>query len=395
MCGCTGVVHDLLWRATGTIATTMSSENLTVRERFRICVRDFLALDLAGGRADSAEFQQKVTQLLTEFRLVQSIVDGLSLFSDNEQLREINTPYLSFATLPYYAACLYMRSLADASGAYDEKDKFQNKPENLQRAKVMLAAYLNQLESFGGVLLELQKKTLDSFEKSYDPSVEELLGQNKNPVQKRAEKIENFKAEKALKGKLQILEGYYEKNSTDDDEDALLSLDEEVVRAIYIDQLRLFAINAFDNLESIAMELQVLKQRPAFESRQKTQDTRERLSALDSTGYTSRLERNPAAPTHISELLSRQGKILRPFTITRNKQELREKVFGTGQTLPSMTVEEYLDYELANGKMAKEEEKKDDESESDDSDEELRKREWDDWKDENPRGSGNMKANLG
>lgn len=67
-----------------------------------------------------------------------------------------------------------------------------------------------------------------------------------------------------------------------------------------------------------------------------------------------------------------------------------------------MTVEEYLDYELANGKMLKDEvkdnnpaNKDDNDSDTEDSEAEEEKRRWDDWKDENPKGAGNMKANIG
>jgi len=49
--------------------------------------------------------------------------------------------------------------------------------------------------------------------------------------------------------------------------------------------------------------------------------------------------------------------------------------------------------------MMKEEVKdvnKESDYESDEDDEaQLEKRRWDDWKDENPKGAGNMKANIG
>ncbi|CAI5759278.1 unnamed protein product [Candida verbasci] len=139
------------------------------------------------------------------------------------------------------------------------------------------------------------------------------------------------------------------------------------------------------------MEIKVISNKPV----QKT-DIRERERTSDPTGFTTRLESRPGLNSgKISDFLSKQGKILKPFTIT-NKQDLQKKVFGTGQMLPSMTVEEYLDYELANGKMMKEEQPQAEKfSEDEDSDDELEKRRWDDWKDENPKGSGNMGANIG
>ena len=141
------------------------------------------------------------------------------------------------------------------------------------------------------------------------------------------------------------------------------------------------------------MELEVLKKMPAPNKNPKPP---QKEQPIDPTGYTTKLEVVPGKKQPISSLLSKQGKILQPFTITANKNELRNKVFGTGQVLPSMSVEEYLDYELANGKVAAEEVKNEkNDQDTDDSDEELEKRQWDDWKDDNPKGMGNTGANLG
>lgn len=371
----------------------------TVRERFRDAVALFRELDESAERQDQESFQRKLASLLKEFDTIQSLVNSLALFSDNEKLKEVSTSYLPFATVPYYLACLYMKLLADIllGFAFDKSDLLKHKLNNLQRAKVHTALFLHQLEAFGGVLTEEQTKRIDSFANSYNPSIEEITALG-NAVTQRAEKIANFKKERELQQKLLILDQYYKTSKNEhDDEDILRALDEDVVRAVYIDQLKLFSLYSFKNLELIAMELQVLLNRPAFEKAAK-QDKAERPQEKDDDfGYTTRVESNPNRKKKISELISAQGKILQPFTITSDKQELRKKVFGTGQVLPSMSVEEYLDYELANGKMLKPESNDNayQSSDEDDSDEEIRKREWDDWKDDNPKGSGNMKANIG
>ena len=119
------------------------------------------------------------------------------------------------------------------------------------------------------------------------------------------------------------------------------------------------------------MELQVLQHRPTNDdlnsssstssNRLETQDSRSKTRVKngggggdddddDDYGFTTKLESIPKISYQVSDLINKQGKILQPFTITSQRQKLKEKVFGTGQILPSMTVEEYLDYELANGK---------------------------------------------
>ena len=192
-------------------------------------------------------------------------------------------------------------------------------------------------------------------------------------------------------------------------ENELNKFDDEVIRLIYIDQLKLFTLKSFNMLESISMELQVLQNRPNSSSNPEQQqqleqdgkeDNRSRQYTKENDyGFTTKLENKPKLSYQVSDLINKQGKILQPFIITSQRDKLKEKVFGTGQILPSMTVEEYLDYELANGKMMKDEVKdkpKDNEDEDElNEDEELEKRQWDDWKDENPKGAGNMKANIG
>lgn len=376
-----------------------SNERLTVRERFRSAVRSFFELEESPERQDLETFQRKTGSLIHEFQLIELIVSSLSLFSDNEKLNEINTSYLPFAAIAQYLAGLYMKLLADVSNGftYDPNDRLKYKGLNLQIAKGKLASFLVQLDNFGDILAAEQKKRLDSFETTYNPSNDEIAAYGGNAATRRAEKIANFKYERELRNKLHILDDYYKGGNEDDGDEIFNTFDEEVVRAVYIDLLKLYSLYAFNNLELIAMELQVLGNRPVGFVPKAIDNPEKKKSSEDDFGYTNRVEELPFKKKHISDLISKQGKILRPFVITNGKQDLQRQVFGTGQVLPSMSVEEYLDYELANGKMAAEgpKEEYDSGDEEEDSDAEIKQREWDDWKDENPKGAGNMKANIG
>lgn len=376
-----------------------AGKQYTVRERFRIAVNQFLLLEDSTQRQDEEASQRKLAVLLQEFEVIQTLVNSLSLFSENEKLQEISTSYLPFATIRYYVACISMKLLAAFNPGFDfdKNDILKYKESNLQKAKRNYAMFLNQLEAFGNILSADQVKRIDSFKNSYNPSIDEIISLGGSATTQRAEKIANYKQERELQQKLRILDEHYRSAGKEDaDEDLFATFDEDIVRAVYIDQLKFFSLLSFKNLEMLAMELQVLIKRSAFQEERKYRAS-VKAEESDEFGYTSRLESDPNRRKNISELISKQGKILQPFVITKDKQELRRKVFGTGQVLPSMSVEEYLDYELANGKMLKDESKDQgpDDSDDDDSDEELRKREWDDWKDDNPKGSGNMKANIG
>lgn len=378
----------------------------TVSERYRNAIGKFQSIFNGspgfGDRKDSLKYQTNVGDLIKEFTLIQLIVDRLDLFSDNESLNEINVSYIQFINLDYYLGLLYSDYLWNPKSgqAPEASDPIEFKEMNITIAKSKLVHFIAQLDNYGEVLSKSQSSRVNSFKEIYNPTYDELVTYS-NPGLKRADKIENYKLEKELKGKLQILNDYYNQNSEkgeDEDDSMFERFDEEIVKAIYIDQLRLFSISAFNNLELLSMELQVLSNRPKQRITEiDPPKSKEEPSMENDYGYTSKLESLPFKnKSKISDLISKQGKILQPFTITSNKQDLKLKVFGTGQVLPSMSVEEYLDYELANGKMMKEEVKDEkNDSDSDNSDEELEKRQWDDWKDDNPKGSGNMKANLG
>lgn len=378
-----------------------TNDNLTVRQRFRNAVKSFKDLEESPLRQDLEGLQETVVKVIHNFKFLQAIVDSLSLFSDNEELHEINTSYLSFLAISYYESCLFMKLLADVTRGgfvYNVDDKLEFKVHNLQIAKKKASEFLHVLDSIGGILSKEQAQKLNTFKSSFDPSIDEINSLSGNPVTRRAEKIANFTLERELRQKLAILGSYYSKEtkSEESDDELIESLDEEIVRQVYIDQLKYFSLLAFDNLELIALELQVLSNRPTFE-KQKLERERQakREKSEDEFGYTSKLEVLLNQPKKISDLISKQGRILQPFTIS-NKQELRNKVFGTGQVLPSMTVEEYLDYELANGKMLKEDSNTSKfSSDEEDSDQELEARQWDDWKDDHPKGSGNIKGNIG
>lgn len=381
-----------------------NQDNRTVSERYRIAIGKFQRV-IDGdnnNRKDSIRYQTTLNDIIKEFRLIKLIVNRLNLFSENESLDEINTNYIPFLNIEYYLGCLYSNYLLNPKATeFPEKiDPIEFKETNLSMSRNMLVHYLVTLNNYGEILSKAQSNRITSFKDVNNPTFDEIVAYGNNPTLKRADKIENYKLEKELRNKLQILTEYYdryEKSDEDDQDQVFEKFDEDIVKAIYIDQLKLFSIKTFSGLELITMELQVLSNRPNQRLVEIPSDERKEAPSKDNDyGYTAKLESLPFQDKNeISDLISKQGKILKPFTITSNKQEIKKKVFGTGQVLPSMSVEEYLDYELANGKMVKESTEERIEEDTEDSEDEIEKRNWDDWKDENPKGSGNMGANLG
>ncbi|KAI5955384.1 TAP42 [Candida jiufengensis] len=352
-------------------------EQLTVSERFKLASGQYEEILNSPDRQDSIEYQTSLTNLIKEFELILKIINSLSLFSDNEELKELSTSYIPYLNIWFYLSQLYSRVLKKNNNI-----SIDNKPEFLQVSKSYLIEFLTNLKNY---------QLLDKDEEQKLKLIDEGENIQISPQLKRQEKIDNYKKEQQLKEKIKLFQEMKD--------DSKSNADDETERSIYINQLKFNLLKSFEFIDLLNMEIQVLKNKPQPKLQEINEDelNDDRIKSKDPTGFTTRVEKLPK--NQISDLISKQGKILQPFTIT-TKEKLKNRVFGTGQVLPSMTVEEYLDYELANGKLMKEEVKdpiKDDENyESEEDDEaQLEKRRWDDWKDEHPKGAGNMKANIG
>lgn len=94
-------------------------------------------------------------------------------------------------------------------------------------------------------------------------------------------------------------------------------------------------------------------------------------------------------------LLSKDGKPLQMFTLTDKRSQLQNGVFRPGHNLPTMSIDEYLDEEKKRGGIVQGGEQSGippeiDEDDLDKADEETEKaRAWDEFTENNPKGSGN------
>lgn len=87
---------------------------------------------------------------------------------------------------------------------------------------------------------------------------------------------------------------------------------------------------------------------------------------------------------------------MQPFTLLDRRTQLQQGVFRSGHNLPTMTIDEYLEEEKRRGNVIEGGGEKSgmkpevDEDDMDLADEETMKaRAWDEYKEANPRGSGN------
>ncbi len=174
-------------------------------------------------------------------------------------------------------------------------------------------------------------------------------------------------------------------------------------------EIQLQTHNTFHALDLIAQELKILSLAPPETTAYPADlrdDFRERQrSEHIPSSYSDRLD--PSISRLISSggktgpILSKDGKPLQPFTLlsspnSSDRQRMRDGVFRPGHSLPTMTIDEYLAEEKRRGGIVEgggEQSgmgREPDEDDFDRADEETMKaREWDEFKEDNPRGSGN------
>lgn len=325
------------------------SEPLSVR--FQKTLFNVKKLESLSIRRDSAEFQEELQNILKQLLLLQRSIDNLSIFSSNEEIDELGTKEIRYLETDYHIAHLLESSM-------------KSREKDLRQSKNLYMRFLDRLQEYG-LLTKRQSEILES----------DGIVPRGDPASRRDEKMSNFKAEQELEFKIEFLENPMTN---------LENMDDEVVRDVYISQLKLFALKSFKAIESLTLELDILSQKP---KEPKIEEIDSRMKQLKSDfGFTDKLESTS------SPLLSKEGKVMRPFNIVSSRDQLAKKVYGTGQVLPSMTVEEYLDEELKNGGLVKpaEAEKELDEDDLDQVDADIvEKRAWDEFKEANAKGSGN------
>lgn len=241
----------------------------------------------------------------------------------------------------------------------------------LRQAQAAFARFLGLLDDYR-LLSRPDVELLERF--SEDRNHFELVV-TKDAALRRDAKISRFRDVKELKLKLEYL-------AQDPDR---IENDDAAARQLYQAEIQLNIFQAFQALEHIALELGILKMRPLEESRERR---------TPSDGYSDRLDLNPQTRGRGGPILSREGKPLQPFTLLSDRQRLRDKVYGPDHALPTMTIDEYLDEERRRGGIIDGANDApalvNDEDDMQMADAATDKaREWDEFIEANPKGSGN------
>lgn len=196
-------------------------------------------------------------------------------------------------------------------------------------------------------------------DKEGESSSSTRVSRPEDPIVRRTRKVDRIKQEKILEENLMKLKLARKREE-----------DESTLREILIVQMRLWAIKAMKHLELIGEELEILEHMEKIRSGQIAE----------------------CAPQKVP------NKPLNTFIIA--KTEAQKKVFGLGYpSIPSYTVDEWFDQMNKIGHfsgmkkpvtISGQENEENPDSDEDDSEEARQKKmKWDEFKDDNPRGSGN------
>jgi hypothetical protein len=256
--------------------------------------------------------------------------------------------------------------------------------ENLLKAQGFYERFLKLLDSYD----MLGKSDAKLFETYLEDRTGFSTASTRDAAARRETKIARFREEKELKQKLE----YLRQNPK------LAENDEQVVRELNLTNLNFMVHQTFQALESISQELHIIslappappagQADPAPDARQDGRSTRD--------NYSDRLDGQLPGLRYSGPILSSDGRPLRPFTLTSDRQTLKQGVFRPDHSLPTMSIDEYLEEEkrrggiIEGGGEASGVRPEPDEDNLALADEETMKaRAWDEFVEENPKGAGN------
>ncbi|KAK5947386.1 Type 2A phosphatase-associated protein 42 [Knufia obscura] len=329
----------------------------------------------------SEDFKSLLASSIDTLQRCSKLVDQLALFSTNEDLEDVSTSNIQYLGIDYLLSELTMRSYSPT----DRKSQLNNASDLLEHFLIRLDEY--------SLLSPPDKKLLESYKEGRTQF--RIIGDNAGMEAKRNTKIKRFQDEKALKSKLKLL----------NEQSQSLNVDDEVIRNLYLAEIQLFVHQAFQSLDLISQERQILASMPSQPDpnrrdhpQAQSDDRDHRNGTANRQAYSERLD--PSELLNGSRphrgILDSGGRPLQPFTITSKRTDLRKGVFRPGHSLPTMSIDEYLEEEhkrggiIDGGGPASErviEPDEDDQAAQDAAT--MKAREWDEYVEANPKGAGN------
>ncbi|UNI21803.1 Type 2A phosphatase-associated protein 42 [Purpureocillium takamizusanense] len=391
------------------------------------------ALEASPDAATSPRYADAVDAAAAQYARALDLSSALAVFSPNESLEDLATASLPYLLASFYLAEVLQRTptfvhpVPSASGSGSSgapssspSESTRRRLEVLRRARAAYERFVDLADAYGlvsGPYVEMLERYRD------DAEGFAVVPPGRDAAARREGKIAGFRAEKALRERLAYLRARKSRRRHNDDEDTGGvddedddgDVDEEVARELHLATVAHAVHQTFQALDSMNREVPLLAQAQSAPDNYNNynnngaerQSGNQRPRANDDDDATTwRLDQplhrsGPGAtrPGRGGPLLSQRGTPLQPFTLVGSRADLARGVFRPGHNLPTMSIDEYLEEERRRGGILEggtdPARPQVDEDDVDAADRETYKaREWDDFKDENPRGSGNT-LNMG
>ncbi|KAJ1650981.1 Type 2A phosphatase-associated protein 42 [Dispira simplex] len=361
------------------------TEGVSLKSLFLTAQQEFKDIENLTMSARESAYQDQVQRCLGHFNRCRSMVNQLALFSTNESLDDLATGSLRYLVAEAYMGHLVQKLTSDSPDA---------RPTLLKRARDHYDTFYGLSDAYG--LVEPVDQRF--YQQRLTKRVDSTPGLTNRPS--REEKIARFKRRKQLEQIIHTLEtalGPANRSSTEESQD-----DNEIAeRQLALNRIQLqihYTLEALEGIQDEYALLAMATQAPSSSS------TDRRIPGQSHDESEVRLDQRPGGSglsNAQGPLLSQQGKVMRPFIITDKRRDIQESVFRPGWRLPTMSVDEYLAIEQerggiisGGGQMPSSEDKDSDHDgnlEAQDR-ETYKQREWDNFKDDNPRGWGNRKG---
>ena len=355
----------------------MAENQTSLNDLFKEAKASQEDLDTLDPRSD--DFKDLLASCVSTLQECSQLVDQLALFSTNEDLDDISTSNIQYLGIDYLLAELTMKS-------YSSTDR----KAQLDSASQLLDRFITRLDEYS-ILATTDRKLLESYKDSR--STFRIVSESAGMEAKRNTKIRRFQEEKELKSRLRLLR---EKSQS-------INVDDEVLRNLYLAELTFYVHQAFQSLDLISQERQILSSAPAqpdpSSTPQSNGDNRaQRNGTHNVQPYSDRLDPSSLLNSRNSSrgILDSSGRPLQPFTITSKRTDLRNGVFRPGHSLPTMSIDEYLEEERRRGGIIEGGGEASGQAPVVDGDNvraqdeaTMKAREWDEFVEANPKGAGN------
>ncbi|KAJ2509368.1 Type 2A phosphatase-associated protein 42 [Coemansia sp. RSA 1939] len=373
----------------------------SLRVNFVRAQRELRAINNSEHASSSEEYQKQARHLVERLRVCNTQVQHLSLFSSNETPDDYSTNELKLILVNAY--------LGEALQKLHVPD---NRVSVLEEAQEQYRLFLGNCFTLGTFkpLSEAERRLLTRHAESVEqstpsaPSAKAII--QASAGKGRNDKIARYKQMRAMQQEIAELEtklslGDSAKSENDEDMDEV-----EREHAVKLIDLKIYQV--VDDMSAISDEIAMAKQMEEMKRRTSESvsgDARTADRAHESDWQLdSDLSRqiDPRTGQQVRPIFDKNGRPTRPFVITNNRQRIKDGVFRPGWALPTMTVDEYLEQEKERGNIISGGGKEPDpKPEINDNDHEaldaetMKQRDWDNFKDDNPRGWGNRGGSRG